>query len=1594
LQDSDCNYVFVDDVPTADHSDKSKYEPVAALCEWKDAECNDGDVNSNDVPLLSLKILDDGVKAMSGRSFGMVQVSKPEAAHSFNLIVDSTTALSLKEDDLSVSEQGSAFCTQITASSDRFGVVVEDSDTVIRKDESAPVTTDTMDARTAFSEIMVANNGEGLRTGALKFSATATLNLNGGCDGYVGGSCEPSLNLFYLRSPGKTAHSLIKNFDGTASAFNKDDSSDQHPFRNFSTCASMADNFAARVKQGVSVSINNTLADDDTALAAFNALFGPEAPRPNPMQWTQSMADADGNWMKHLVPFNGRDFGKSFSDASAEINVDAMPATLYDLKGDICTALSNSSACPVDAGHYGYNAVNHVGAMGTDTCNNKNMGSCNTTGNASHACYGDADCGGASSCIFADDVAVDWYCETKPIAASELTDTIITEKSVRCDSTVGGPDPSKCNPPNAFFTGRCVKATTCKQQTTVACTDGVIGPAKCSHKPFYYGRKWFANAKDEEQYVGAAWADGTSTSYPVAPTHFSYAALEYEFDTTLDKLMKCKNADNTQAVKVTTEGSNTKYEFEQCATTLTPRPRLNYEQDATTISEAQYEAVTSCRSYSIVMNRESGFTTGVTMSQPTLAFIYNVELVDANYTECVADWNWATGQGNGTYSGYPMAKLSSSQATDGTTLTGFGPNNACTESDATAGLVKRLKITVHIEAQDINSDYLVFPSQYPHSNSTCTDGKSECYDKSEVETNLVAQMRTAGGNLDNCYGLMNYDASRTDRVSTFRHEPTIGQSAGSGAMGRLGYTRTTGVMYTAAINTKGEEDAFMKCVASAGDNVPAHSTNFDFGTAEGKKLLTPGQVERQQNIEEYRGNLNVGDPVRVASTRGYALWKCKNRNETDGSLDPTRCNQGSSTFTASLDIARTVTITPAVAESSVLTEVRFFSSPYNENTAQRNEIVPQLNTEDQNYKATVSDKYDVAIMASVKYRYDVCDTAARRCMLGRAHVCTTDADCNGGGENSGWYKNLALAVDKVVFATMKKCCYDPMINVLDVSAAPLNKPRCEAVSTDAYSPLACVAQGLDPDGPYHCEGTEVPKLNELDEAGWYRFLVSERVNRRDGSDKKYASKFGDLKNRKCSLPPQERSPDLPQCPGALADVGLSAGCWGAANRLYFMNDHMVAIDHGTITDVANATYGTCEGVVINKNVTAIPAEHKGICTCKGMNARSRLICPDGQFNNHTTCLDRKVTYDDPTMSPQQRNFLETCTMDLDFAESQNFFSQPEADARSSVHARYTELLQKDGIVNAYGGTFKGKKSFDAVILPASKFPYGMMMYMEITMKLKSIEPTDSGRRLLSLPYAERTTLIERVYGKGAELQSDGSILVKSSGFVGGGAGTDYLAEQLDRGIPVGVMPTLFPSLEVVPDGQLGILTGSEDGGGDDDDDFPEWAMWVLIAGILLIVLHFFINYKILQRVRMLKEENCGRNEVLDYIAFKTFECFKCLSYNSYQCAYVWIMLLGWAVALGCAFLAYWDRAWRGVTLFSVKIGDVEVKLDRAEESATPVKYTQVNMLEPEVVASSVRQRRQALNRDMVPISASGLAFESVDVVHLHHRNGDTSKFQI
>ena len=149
LQDSDCNYVFVNSVPIDDYSDKSKYEPVAALCEWKGDECNDADVNSNDVPLLSLKILDDGVKAMSGRSFGMVQVSKPEAAHRFNLIVDSTTALSLKEADLSVGEQGSAFCTQITTTSDRFGVAVEDSDTVIRKDESAPVTTDTMDARTA-----------------------------------------------------------------------------------------------------------------------------------------------------------------------------------------------------------------------------------------------------------------------------------------------------------------------------------------------------------------------------------------------------------------------------------------------------------------------------------------------------------------------------------------------------------------------------------------------------------------------------------------------------------------------------------------------------------------------------------------------------------------------------------------------------------------------------------------------------------------------------------------------------------------------------------------------------------------------------------------------------------------------------------------------------------------------------------------------------------------------------------------------------------------------------------------------------------------------------------------------------------------------------------------------------------------------------------------------------------------------------------------------------------------------------------------------------------------------------------------------------
>jgi hypothetical protein len=104
LQDSDCNYVFVNDaqnnLATAGLSDKSKYEPVAALCEWGKGKCNDGDVNGNDVQLLSLRILDDGVKAMSGRSFGMVRVSKPEAAHRFNLKADSTTALSLKENDL------------------------------------------------------------------------------------------------------------------------------------------------------------------------------------------------------------------------------------------------------------------------------------------------------------------------------------------------------------------------------------------------------------------------------------------------------------------------------------------------------------------------------------------------------------------------------------------------------------------------------------------------------------------------------------------------------------------------------------------------------------------------------------------------------------------------------------------------------------------------------------------------------------------------------------------------------------------------------------------------------------------------------------------------------------------------------------------------------------------------------------------------------------------------------------------------------------------------------------------------------------------------------------------------------------------------------------------------------------------------------------------------------------------------------------------------------------------------------------------------------------------------------------------------------
>ena len=141
-------------------------------------------------------------------------------------------------------------------------------------------------------------------------------------------------------------------------------------------------------------------------------------------------------------------------------------------------------------------------------------------------------------------------------------------------------------------------------------------------------------------------------------------------------------------------------------------------------------------------------------------------------------------------------------------------------------------------------------------------------------------------------------------------------------MGRSGYTRTTGLMYTAAINTKGAEDAFMKCVASAG-SVPSHSTNFDFGTAEGKKLLTEGQVLRQNTTQGPKDSSSppwqVGDFARDPADRGhgYALWKCKDRDADDGTLTPSGCNQGSSTFAASLDIARTVTITPASAQSSV-----------------------------------------------------------------------------------------------------------------------------------------------------------------------------------------------------------------------------------------------------------------------------------------------------------------------------------------------------------------------------------------------------------------------------------------------------------------------------------------------------------------------------------------------------------------------------------------------------------------------------------------------------------------------------------------------------
>ena len=538
--DSDCNLVFASQVPSSQRSDKSKYEPVAALCEWANNKCNSGDTTSTDVKLLSLRIIEDGVKAMSGRSFGKVQLSTPETAATFVQTNSSAVATEAALQGSNPLQGG--FCTQIPAESSAFGVVVEDSDTVIRKDDSAPVTTDTMDARNAFSDIVAATNGETLRTGALKFSATATLNLKDGCNGYVGGSCEPNLNMFYVRSPGKTTDSLKIGFDGDADVFNTNDKTAQHPFQGFATCSSMADNLAMRVKNSAatltkpaSYGALGLFKNTSTALLAFNTLFGANPRQPTVAEWKQ--------YNSAIVPYSSTArYTVNFGD-TAEANVANIlhncpgaadyaanypmtcPGLLYDLKAEVCKKEASSGTTPTicaDSSHQGYTKVNRIGGLGNDECNSNMAGTC-TTGGA--ACYGDNDCVGTGPCYFP--YYVDWYCETKPVTAGSLQAEMITTASIKCKNKDGSSTGNTC-PTNALFTGACKEATTCMQNKNVACTDKVLGPAKCQRKPFYFNRKWFANSADEQAYAGAAsWDQAMSTSYPASATQFSFAALEY-----------------------------------------------------------------------------------------------------------------------------------------------------------------------------------------------------------------------------------------------------------------------------------------------------------------------------------------------------------------------------------------------------------------------------------------------------------------------------------------------------------------------------------------------------------------------------------------------------------------------------------------------------------------------------------------------------------------------------------------------------------------------------------------------------------------------------------------------------------------------------------------------------------------------------------------------------------------------------------------------------------------------------------------------------------------------------------------------------------